>query len=180
MDSAGSVEASGASNTVMFVWISKHLMCERQNVVRHVVFIWQTYTALPVDAMWLSLTCLDVRRCDLITISPVHRTVLWQPYEHFHCYWKTDLFHFAFQRLTYWCQRIYTNVWSIVCVCDLKVIKKCRLLRNILQNTLNFMHATIACKKKRRRTRICLISTPNTFRLVSFLSLKHKPLISSD
>ena len=27
MDSAGSVEASGASNTVMFVWISQHLMC---------------------------------------------------------------------------------------------------------------------------------------------------------
>jgi len=27
VDSAGSVEAFGASNTVMFVWISKHFMC---------------------------------------------------------------------------------------------------------------------------------------------------------
>ena len=55
---------------------------ERQSVLRQVVFMWQTYTALPVDAMGLSLTCLDVRQCgfigELLThiISPVHRTVL--------------------------------------------------------------------------------------------------------
>jgi hypothetical protein len=159
---------------------------ESQSVVRHVVCIWLTYTAFPVDAVGLSLTSLDVGRCDLIgelpphTISPVHRTVSWQPYEHFRCYWKPDLFHFPFQRLhTGVSARIL--MYEVFCVCDLNMIKQCRLPPNILQNTLSFTYVTIACKKRRRRrTSICLISTPNTFRWVSFLSWKHKPLISFD
>ena len=137
MDSAGSVEAFGVSNTVMFVWISKQLMCcslheSQKGKMSYVTLssfgklterykyqpkdysiqsdttnallsinmatcfgsmnhhransqtIWKVHsvdvhivgtqmftnrmaiTALPVDAMGLSLTCLDVRRCDLV------------------------------------------------------------------------------------------------------------------
>lgn len=89
--------------------------------------------------------------------------------------------HCAFQRLTYLGQCMYTNKRIILGVCDLKGDQTKSSTRNILQNTLNFMYVATACKKKRRRrTRICLISTANTFRLVSFLSGKHKRLISSD